>query len=48
LLQSKRGYKPPFPFQKCSQLFIRAHDEASTVVAVCVHNPDRSVSSPGG
>src|SRR5882724_4107422 len=29
-----------FQFQKCSQLFIRAHDEAVSVAAMRVHNPD--------
>jgi hypothetical protein len=31
-----------FEFQKRSQYFIRTHDEALSVVAVCVSNPDRS------
>ena len=32
----------PFQFQKRSQLLLRVHDEASTVVAMCVCNPGRS------
>ena len=31
-----------FEFQKRSQFFIRAHNEALTVVAMRVSNPDRS------
>jgi hypothetical protein len=31
-----------FKFQKRSQLFIRAHNETLSVVAVCVNDPDRS------
>jgi hypothetical protein len=31
-----------FEFQKRSQLFIRASNEAPSVVAVCIHNPDCS------
>ena len=31
-----------FQFHKRSQLFIRVHDEALSVVAVRVSNPDRS------
>jgi hypothetical protein len=32
----------PFQFQKRSQLFIRAHNETLSVVAMCVCNEDRS------
>jgi hypothetical protein len=31
-----------FQFQKRSQLFIRAHNETLSVVAMCVDNPDRA------
>jgi hypothetical protein len=31
-----------FEFQKSSQLFIRARNEALSVAAVCINNPDRS------
>ena len=31
-----------FQFQKRSQLFVGVHNEALTVIAVCVNNPDRS------
>jgi hypothetical protein len=31
-----------FHFQKSRQLFIGAHNEALTVIAMCVCNPDRS------
>jgi hypothetical protein len=31
-----------FEFHKRSQLFICTHDEALSVAAVCVRNPDRS------
>jgi hypothetical protein len=31
-----------FQFQKCSQLFIRVHNETLPVIAVCINNPDRS------
>jgi hypothetical protein len=32
----------PFQFQERSQLFIRTHNKAVSVVAMRVHNPDRS------
>jgi hypothetical protein len=32
----------PLQFQKSSQLIIRMHDEAMTIAAVRVGNPDRS------
>jgi hypothetical protein len=31
-----------FQFQKSRQLFIRTHNEALSVAAMCVGNPDRS------
>jgi hypothetical protein len=39
LIQSKRGYKPPFPIQKCSELFIGTHNEPLSVAAMRVSNP---------
>ena len=33
---------PRFEFQKCRQLFFGAHNEALSVVAMCVSNPDGS------
>jgi hypothetical protein len=41
-VQSKRGYQPPLQFQKRGQLFIRMHNEPLSVVAMRIHNPDRS------
>jgi hypothetical protein len=35
------GYRG-FQFQKCSELFIRTHDEMLSVAAMRVSNPDRS------
>jgi hypothetical protein len=34
--------RDPLKFKKCGQLFIRVHNVAFTVVAVCVRNKDRS------
>jgi hypothetical protein len=31
-----------FEFQKCSQLFIRPHNETLSVAAMRINNPDRS------
>jgi len=36
------GANRRFQFHKRSQLFIRTHNEAFSVVAVCVSNEDRS------
>jgi hypothetical protein len=40
--QSLQGRNRRFEFQKRSQLFIHAHNETFSVIAVCVCNPDRS------
>jgi len=32
----------PLQFQKRREVFIRAHDEPPSIIAVCVSNPDRS------
>ena len=38
-LCQKMSGNHPREFQKRSQLFIRAHNETLSVVAMCVHNP---------
>jgi len=39
---STDGSNCRFEFDERSQLFIRTHNEALSVVAMCVSNPDRS------
>jgi hypothetical protein len=41
---NKRTADRRFEFQKRSHLFIRVHNEALTVVAMCVGDKDRSPS----
>src|SRR5262245_17698708 len=42
LFRQHVGYKLPFQFQKSSQLFIRTNNEAPSVIAVRIGNPDCS------
>jgi hypothetical protein len=32
----------PNPWDACLRLYVRTHNEALSVVAICVSNPDRS------
>jgi hypothetical protein len=41
-VQSVADTNRPFQFQKRRQDFVRAHNETLSVVAMCVHNPNRS------
>ena len=38
----------PLKFYKCIQHFVGAHDEAPSVAAMCINNPDRSTFGING